>query len=114
MSISTETLKYASWCILGVTAVCIFFILLQHQTNPLQIKPLILHAKLCLDKSKQDTSPIFSLQHAAEGLAYIQVCRKLASDSKIQELTGTLPSTIEELFLEKISHVHSSLSKTTP
>ena len=38
--------------------------------------------------------------------------RKLATDSKIQELTGIQPSEIEELFLEKISSLHSSRSKT--
>jgi hypothetical protein len=74
-----------------------------------------MHAKHCLDMSKQDSNPMFALQHAVEGLAHIQMSRKLASDSKIQELTSILPSEIETLFQERISFLHSSSApKTVP
>jgi hypothetical protein len=85
----------------------VFFLLLQSHTLPIQIKPLIFHAKQCLEMSRQDTNPMFSLQHAVEGLTHIQIARKLASDGKIQELTLQSPSDLEELFQERISHLLS-------
>lgn len=68
-----------------------------------------------MDMSKQDKNPMFALQHAVEGLTYIQMSRKLASDGKIQELTQISASVLEEMFLSRINELHStSSSKTEP
>jgi len=58
--------------------------------------------------SRQDKTTMFALQHAVEGLTYIQMSRKLASDSKIQELTQISASDLEEIFLTRIQELHSS------
>jgi len=55
---------------------------------------------------------MFALQHAVEGLTYIQLSRKLASDGKIQELTLYSPSDLEEMFQARISELTSGGSKT--
>ena len=71
-----------------------------------------------MDMSKQDKNPMFALQHAVEGLTYIQMSRKLASDGKIQELTQISASALEEIFLSRISELHAGTfdpsSKTEP
>jgi hypothetical protein len=106
--LSSDSLKYAGYCIGGLVCLCIFFVLIQTHSHPLQIKPLILHSKQCLDMSRQDKTTMFALQHAVEGLTYIQMSRKLASDSKIQELTQISASDLEEIFLTRIQELHSS------
>ena len=107
---SLESIKYAGYCIGGLLCLCIFFVLIQTHTSPLQIKPLILHSKRCLDMSRQDKNTLFALQHAVEGLAYIQMSRKLASDSKIQELTQISAFDLEEIFLTRIHELHGSVN----
>ena len=62
--------------------------------------------------SRQDKTTMFALQHAVEGLTYIQMSRKLASDSKIQELTQISASDLEEIFLTRIQELHSSGSNS--
>jgi hypothetical protein len=64
--------------------------------------------------SRQDKTTMFALQHAVEGLTYIQMSRKLASDSKIQELTQISASDLEEIFLTRIQELHSSGSSSSP
>jgi hypothetical protein len=66
-----------------------------------------------MDMSKQDKNPMFALQHAVEGLTYIQMSRKLASDGKIQELTQITASALEEMFLNRIHELHFPGSSPT-
>jgi hypothetical protein len=103
--ITSEALRNASLCIGGLVILCVFFIAIAPTTNAVQIKPLVLHSKQCLDLSKQDKNPTFALQHAVEGLAYIQISRRLASDGKIQELTQLSPSDLEEIFQQRILEI---------
>ena len=109
-----ESLKYAGLCIIAVLSLSIFFLLLQSHKTPIQIKPLIHHAKQCLDMSRQDSNPLYALQHAVEGLTYIQMSRKLASDGKIQELTFYSPSDLEDLFQARILELHSGATTKIP
>lgn len=103
--LSQDSLKYAGLSILAILGLCVFFLVLQSHKLPIQIKPLIYHAKQCLEMSRQDSNAMFALQHAVEGLTHIQVARKLASDGKIQELTLQSPSDLEELFQARISEL---------
>jgi len=105
IQVSPESLKYAGICLAGLIAICVFFIAISPSALSVQIKPLVLHSKQCLEFSRQDKNPMISLQHAVEGLAYIQMSRKLASDGKIQELTHLSPSDLEEIFQERILEI---------
>ena len=105
ISLPPEALKYAGLCVGSLVVLCIFFILISPPPLAVQIKPLVLHSKYCLDLSKQDKNSMFALQHAVEGLAYVQISRKLASDSKINELTNLSPSDLEEIFQQRILEI---------
>jgi hypothetical protein len=108
ISVNPEALKYGALCIGSLVLLCVFFILISPSPLAIQIKPLVLHSKLCLEQSRQDKNPMFALKHAVEGLTYIQMTRKLASDGKIQEITNMSPSDLEEIFQESILNITAS------
>jgi hypothetical protein len=99
---------HAIFFIAGVATICI---LARAFTNlgvcSLTPVGLIKEASRSLKLAVQDTDNDTKVIHSAQGLAFIGLARKLASDSSLEKSTGKVVSELEKLFqeiIEKKSH----------
>jgi hypothetical protein len=107
-----------SVCVLGVVVLLVILSFMSRATPVnTSVADLIRQASQLHEISKQDTNPAISLQHSTEALAFLSICRRLASDSSILAHAKVSPSELERIFrdqqadaMRKIGKVEASVT----
>ena len=89
-------------CVLGVLVVLVILSFIS-RVPPVNtsVSELIRQASQLHEISKQDANPIIALQHSTEALAYLSICRRLASDSSILAHAKVSASDLERIFKDQ-------------
>lgn len=107
--------KWPTWVRVGGIALCvvIFLSVLSFLSRPASLqadlRDLVVHAAQHHEISKQDSDPVLALQHSTTALAFLSICRKLASDSSIQAATKVNPADLERMLRDQQSASISAL-----
>jgi hypothetical protein len=96
--------RNALLCIAGVAALCILARAYSNMgSSSLSPQDLIKEASRCLKLAVQDNDKSIAMLHSAEGLAYLKLARKLASDSSLEKSTGTVAKELERVLNDIIT-----------
>jgi hypothetical protein len=103
--IKGKTSRHALLCIGAVLALCIACaVFAKMGTSPgLSAQNLMELAALSFRQCKQDSEWRFAHRHAAEGMAYLTMARKLASDSSLEALSGLVPMELDAALERKLA-----------
>jgi hypothetical protein len=87
-------------CIAGVAALCILARAFSNTNNsflPLTPTYLLQQSVLYLNLAKQDNDLITACTHSAQGITYLTLARRLASDSSLEKQSKINPSELEKV-----------------
>jgi hypothetical protein len=94
---------HAVFCIAGVATLCLLARAYTNlSSNTLTPRDLMKEASRCLKLSIQDSDASTAILHSSEGLAYLKIARRLASDASLEKSTGVVASELERVLLEII------------
>ena len=90
-------------CIAGVAALCILARAYSIMgSSSFSHRDLMKEASRCLKLALQDNEKSLVIFHSAEGLAYLKIARKTASDNSLEKSTGLIASELERVLNEII------------
>jgi len=99
-------------CVLGVLLLLVILSFMSRaQPVNTSVSELIRQASQLHEISKQDGNPAVALQHSTEALAYLSVCRRLASDSSILAHAKVSASELERIFKDRQAEAIRLISK---
>jgi hypothetical protein len=94
--LSSPEARNALLCLGAVVAVCVLCTFATaFQAKGLSPSLLMQSSVSSLMQAKQDGDKLLALRHASEGMAYLLMARKLASDASIQLSTGLVASEVD-------------------
>ena len=94
--------RNAFLCLGAVVLVCALCSLVtMFQKKGLSPSLLMQSSVKSLQQASQDGNKLLALRHASEGMAYLHMARRLASDASLQSLTGVVAAEVE-VALEKL------------
>jgi hypothetical protein len=97
--------RNAVLCLGAVILVCAMCSMVtMFQAKGLTPSLLMQSSVLSLQQAKQDGDKLLALRHASEGMAYLHMARKLASDSSLQAATGLVAQELEAALEASIKH----------
>jgi hypothetical protein len=99
---------------LGVLAtvciLCLLSFLARPATLHADLKDLVSQAAQLHEVSKQDSDPLFALQHNTTALAFLSMARRFASDASIQAAAKVVPAHLDRELQEQQSRCLSILN----
>jgi hypothetical protein len=109
-----ETWPFALKVALGVFAAVGILCVLSFMSRPASLhadlRDLIVQAAQYHEVSKQDSDPIFALQHNTTALTFLSLARRFASDSAIQAAAKVVPSHLDSTLQEQQARCISALN----
>jgi len=102
--------KIALGVLASVCILCLLSFLSRPATLHADLRDLVSQAAQLHEVSKQDSDPLFALQHNTTALAYLSMARRFASDSAIQAAAKVVPSHLEHALQEQQSRILSLLN----
>lgn len=86
---------------------CILARVFSRTSSDLTPSYLLQEARKCLTLAVQDRDVITSTAHSAQGITYIKLARRMASDSTLEKQSRIIPSELDKLLNEEIEKKRS-------
>ena len=104
------SVKIAIGVLATVGILCVLSFLARPASLHADLKDLVSQAAQLHEVSKQDSDPLFALQHNTTALAFLSMARRFASDSAIQAAAKVVPSHLDRELQDQQSRCLSLLN----
>jgi hypothetical protein len=102
--------KVALGVLAAVCILCLLSFFSRPATLHADLRDLVSQSAQLHEVSKQDSDPLFALQHNTTALAYLSMARRFASDSAIQAAAKVVPAHLDHTLQEHQARILSMLN----